>query len=90
MNEYGDVLEAPYQVINGILKPKPNNSPAPEAIKQTLDLFLRYERLAARAVYSRDESMLATALAIHPWVNNQEVIPDLVRHVIQQDFQPDH
>lgn len=76
-----DVLEIPHVSRAGVLLPLENNERPPA---ETLDIvrpIVEFERAAAEAVLSSDDSLLVTALQVHPWVRDRHVAGGLARAI---------
>lgn len=75
-----DVVEIPHVVESGALKRVPRKQPLRQALLETLEGFVRYERLAAEAVLHRDDTGIERAIAAHPWVASgaQEMARDVL------------
>jgi 6-phospho-beta-glucosidase len=80
--ERDDIVEVAHGYAEGRLVRRHNESAPPPGVLQTLLDFVRYERVAARAVIDRDPALLRDALAIHPWVRVPAAVDDLARDVI--------
>jgi 6-phospho-beta-glucosidase len=74
--EPDDILEVPHAPA-----PRPNAvAPPPELLERILG-FVRYERLAARAVVARDRGGIERAISLHPWVSPSVPVADLCARV---------
>jgi 6-phospho-beta-glucosidase len=80
--EATDVLETAYSIRSGTFLPRRNRAVPPEGILQTVQRFVQYERRACRALVDRDARQLAEALAAHPWMEKQDVVPLLVEETV--------
>lgn len=69
----GEVVETAYEFRNGGLAPIANASEPPAAIRETLEEFVKYEKVAGEAVLKRDHDQLAFAIEKHPWIRVQQV-----------------
>jgi 6-phospho-beta-glucosidase len=69
--EQDDVLELPYHVRNGKLRPLYLPRPIPKRVLTFIRQFVEAERLAADGVWRRDPITLRRALAAHPWTKDK-------------------
>ncbi len=73
-----DVIEIPHAAQGGRLERTARRGRLAGWICDELRALTQYERLAAAAVEARSPTMLATALAAHPWVRDSQIVPALV------------
>jgi len=83
--EPDDVLEIPHFSTDKLARRLPRAFPPPE-ITQRLQAFVRYERVAARAVAFHDKIGIEQALSIHPWVPPSVPLQALGSRVCASDF----
>ena len=57
----------------------------PDHIRRTLMKFVLFERVAAEAIRQRDLRQLGEALALHPWIKDQNMIPAIVRDISENN-----
>jgi 6-phospho-beta-glucosidase len=68
-----DVLEVPHVRSGGRWCALRRDAPPPDWIERELRALVEFERVAAYAVWARDERMLKAALEAHPWVAPNQV-----------------
>jgi 6-phospho-beta-glucosidase len=69
----GDVLEQPFIFADGVRTRMERRTNLAPRLLQTLEHFVRYERLAARAVLADRIGDCADVLAAHPWLDGRRV-----------------
>jgi 6-phospho-beta-glucosidase len=82
-----DILEIPFLWSGGELIRKRRVKCPPGEIVETLQSFVRYERLAALAIVSRDVRLMESALRAHPWISGAEQAKGLAEAIVSQSVQ---
>jgi 6-phospho-beta-glucosidase len=77
-----DVVERPYDVVDGSLVPRPLAHGPPAQIAATLSDYVFYERASAPAVMKPTRASVARALAKHPWLAGRSVPEALVDAIL--------
>jgi alpha-galactosidase/6-phospho-beta-glucosidase family protein len=83
-----DVLEIPYYWSHGQLVRKPQQMKPADEIVAGIRPFVEYERLAATAVLSRDQTLVERALEVHPWVVGRARAAGLATAIVSQPLPP--
>lgn len=80
-----DILELAHELVGGRLEPIEGSCGVSPQARPLLEDFVRYERLAAHAVLTRDRSSLLAALRLHPWVEAESAAQGLADAIIHQE-----
>jgi 6-phospho-beta-glucosidase len=62
-----DIFEYRHEWINGQLQPVSLSGDPPAHVSETLQPFIEFERIAAKAIFTRQRPLLLEALSVHPW-----------------------
>ena len=80
-----DVLEIPHRFKGRKPVRQPIKVQPPAHIRRTLMKFVLFERVAAEAIGKRDLRQLGEALALHPWMKDQNMIPAIIRDITENN-----
>lgn len=78
-----DVLEIPHTTTGTRLSRRLNESPVPEPIADLVRRFVKYERVATRAIVERNQRGLVNALNLHPWIPPGDVADRMAREIVE-------
>jgi 6-phospho-beta-glucosidase len=83
--EPSDIVETAHQWLGGTLLRSPLHSKPPSHVVEQLLPLVRFERVAAEALTTRNRTVLVEALSVHPWTRGNVPLECLANEIVLQN-----